>query len=350
MKVKVLNKHEVKASLNMISVLEKVEEVYCLKARQKAGLWPLIFHEFQPEIADMDIKSGYINEYDVYGLKVVSWFSENRDKNLPMLFGTTLMFDMKTGAPIGILDAEHVTGMRTGAAGAIGAKFLARARSEDLLIVGTGHQAAFQIAATLIAMQNIKRVRICNPRNAEQGVKFVSTIKDILNLEFLSSFQADDEVYDRIKAKFEVQFIAEPSLEKAVSQSDIIITVTPSRKPLIMKSWLKEGVHISCMGSDLQGKQEIESCILKDAKIFVDDMAQAINVGELEIALKTGTISEDNIMGEIGELILSEKVGRTNDSEITIFDSTGIALQDLIVSKLAIDIAKEKNIGQEVDL
>lgn len=349
-KLKVLNQHEVEESLDMVSVINKVEEVYKLKAEFKAGIWPIVFHEFESGVADMDIKSGYINGPDIYGLKAVSWFGENSGKNLPVLIGTTLVFDMNTGAPVGLLNAEHVTGMRTGAAGAIGAKYLARKNSENLLMVGTGHQAAFQIAATLIAMDNIKKVRICDPLSVENGKKFTSEIGKVLETSFLNRLKDDEFIYENVKAKFNVEFIAVGSLESGVKESDVIITATPSRKPMIMKEWLKTGTHISCIGSDMPGKQEIDGKILVEAKIFVDDLIQAKNVGEIEIPLKEGVISKTDICGEIGELILGQVVGRINEKEITIFDSTGIALQDLLVSKLALDIAKKKNIGQEVNL
>lgn len=350
MKIKILNQQAVEESLDMVSVIEKVEEVYKLKADNNAGIWPIVFHEFNPGVADMDIKSGYINGPDIYGLKAVSWFGDNSKKNLPALIGTTLVFDIKTGAPIGLLSAEHVTGMRTGAAGAIGAKFLARKNSENLLMVGAGHQASFQIAATLIAMDNIKKVRVCDPLNVENSKKFVSEIKKVLENSFLSRLKDNKALYENVKSKFEVEFMAVESLERGVRESDVIITATPSRKPMIMKEWVKEGTHLSCVGSDMPGKQEIDGNILVGAKIFVDDLIQAKNVGEIEIPLKEGIISEKDICGEIGQLILGKSKGRATDKEITVFDSTGIALQDLLVSKLALDTAKNKNIGQEVNL
>ena len=349
-KVKVLNQEVIEEVLDMKSVIEKVEEVYKLKCQKKAEVWPMIFYEFEPGVSDMDIKSGYLKDSDIYGLKLVSWYGENKNKDLPMLIGTTLVFDMKTGAPIGLLSAEHVTGMRTGAAGAIGAKYLARKNSENLLMVGTGHQAIFQIAATLIAMENIKTVRIINPLNFEKAKKFVEKIKNQLNEKFLSKYDISSEDYNSIKKRFDVKFIASENMEEAVKESDIIITATPSRKPMIMKEWVKAGTHFSCVGADMEGKQEIDDRIFAQGKIFVDDITQAVSVGETEIPIKKGTIKQEDVSTEIGEVILGTTKGRTSDDEITIYDTTGIALQDLMVSKLALDIADKKKLGSEVFL
>jgi ornithine cyclodeaminase/alanine dehydrogenase len=346
--VKVLNQEVIEEVLDMKSVIEKVEEVYKLKCQDKADVWPMVFYEFESGVADMDIKSGYLKDSDIYGLKLVSWYGNNKNKNLPMLIGTTLVFDMKTGVPIGLLSAEHITGMRTGAAGAIGAKYLARKNSENLLMVGTGHQAAFQIAATLITLENIKKVRIINPNNFETAIKFSENIKEELSNKFLSKYNEKTEDYKIIKEKFDVEFIPVESMEDAVSVSDVIITATPSRKPLIMKEWVKPGTHISCVGSDMEGKQEIDHNIFAKAKIFVDDINQAVNVGETEMAIKNKIIQKEDIIAEIGDLILNNVDGRTSDDEITIYDTTGIALQDLMISKLALDLADKKKLGTEV--
>jgi ornithine cyclodeaminase/alanine dehydrogenase len=284
----------------------------------------------------MDIKSGWLKDVDIFGLKLVSWFGENKEKNLPLLVGTTMIFDSNTGVPLALLNADHITGMRTGAAGAIGAKYLARKDSKSLLMVGTGHIAQFEIAATLIALENIDTVRICNPRSKEKSKKYVELIADNLKKNF--------------NITRNVKFIAVENLEEAVSVSDIIITATPSREPIIKKEWVKPGTHFSCVGSDMEGKQEIDENILKDAVIVVDDINQAISVGEIELAIKKGVISKENINVEIGDIILNSKKGRISENDITIFDSTGIAIQDLITSKLAYDLALDKQLGVTIDL
>ncbi|BEP28867.1 ornithine cyclodeaminase family protein [Helicovermis profundi] len=335
-KLKVLNNDVLKEILKMEDVLKMIEKVYVLKAEGKTELFPMVFHEFNPGVADMDIKSGVLNDVDIFGLKLVSWFGENKNKDLPLLVGTTLLFDSNTGAPLAILNAEHITGMRTGAAGAIGAKYLARKNSSSLLMVGTGHIAQFEIAATLIAMESIDTVRIYDPMHNEKSVEYVKSIEAVLRENFAITRK--------------ITFLPVTSLENAVSKSDIIITATPSKEAMIKKEWVKKGTHFSCVGSDMEGKQEIDENIFKDAILVVDDISQAINVGETEMPIKKGIIKKEDVMVEIGDIILGSKKGRTSENDITIFDTTGIAIQDLITSKLALDIAKERNLGITIDL
>jgi len=334
--VKVLNQEVLKETLEMKEVILAVEKAYTLKAQNRTELFPMVFHEFNPGVADMDIKSGHLKDEGIFGLKLVSWFGENKEKDLPLLFGTTLIFDDKTGMPLALLNADYITGMRTGAAGAIGAKYLAKKNSKSLLMVGTGHVAQFQILATLIALPSIEKVRVYNPRSVERTTAYASKIKNILKNSF--NFESD------------VEFEAVNNLKDAVSNSDIIITATPSREPMILKDWIKPGTHFSCVGSDMEGKQEIDENIFIDAKIIVDDITQAINVGETETAIKKNIIKESDLLGEMGDIILGNVNGRTSDNDITIFDSTGIALQDLITSKLALDLAEKKNLGISIKL
>ena len=147
-----------------------------------------------------------------------------------------------------------------------------------------------------------------------------------------------------------VEFVAEESIEKAVADSDAVITVTRATKPMIMKEWVKPGTHFSCLGSDMEGKEEIDGEIFQGAKIYADDIAQCIRVGEMEIPLKEGTIKKEDITGEIGDLLCGNIVGRENDSEITIFDATGLYILDLVAAKVAITKAKEAKIGIEAEM
>lgn len=347
--VRILNGEDVKKSVDILSIVETVENVYKLKQAKKADVWPMIFHEFERGVADMDIKSGYITEDGVFGLKVVSWFGENAKKDMPMLIGTLMIFDMETGKPLAILNAEYLTGMRTAAAAAIGAKYLARQESETLLIVGAGHQARFQIAAMLSTMNNIKNVMIYDPIDNTNAVNLENTIKQTLFDEFLSKYDGKDN-YNDIKFKFDIDFKAVTDLESAVKSSDIIITVTPSRQPMIKDKWVKPGTHISCVGSDMDGKQEVEGKVLARAILYVDDIEQAVNVGECEMPIKNGVMAKEHIAGEIGGLLLGETKGRQSNDDITVFDTTGIALQDLLTAHTVLKIAEQKGIGQLVDL
>ena len=334
--IKVLCKEETEKVLEMTDVIPVVEAAYSQKADKNATIFDWVFHEFNPGIADMDIKSGWLKENGLYGMKLVSFFSENKKKDLPVIVGVIMVFDDKTGIPIGLLDGEHITGMRTGAAGAIGAKYLAKDNSETLLMVGTGHIAKFEIGATLLAVPSINKVIIHDPINNESAVALASKLKNIIKDEFN---------VDR-----DIEIVAGEELEEAVGISDIVITATPSRQAMIKRDWVKAGTHFSCIGADMPGKVEIDPNILGESRVFVDDLNQCSNIGEIETAIKEGILKAEEVAGEIGDVINGKVSGREDDGQITVFDATGTALLDIITAQLAFKKANEKNIGVNVNL
>ncbi|QUG41679.1 ornithine cyclodeaminase family protein [Psychrobacillus sp. INOP01] len=328
---RVLSNDIVKQVLKVNQVIDLVETVYKSKSESKTETWPTIFYDFEPGKADMDIKSGYLKSEKLFGHKTVTWFGENEEKGIPTLIGLIVVFDAETGKPLGITDAAFITGIRTGASGAIGAKYLARKNSKNLLVLGAGNQAIFQIAATLTALPNLKKVMI-SARNKIKLESFISSISQRLQQEF--GIDTETIIFEEVEC-----------LESAVKNSDIIITVTSSRVPLIKNNWVQKGTHISCIGADMVGKQEIESEIMSKASIYVDDMEHCVQVGEIELPLKQGIITESNITGEIGDLILRKIKGRSNDEQVTVFDATGMALLDLYTAKIALQTAEEKGFG-----
>ncbi len=335
--LKVLSKEVTEQVLKMSEVIETVKEVYRLKASGETTVFPLVFHEFEPGAADMDIKSGWLRGSDIFGLKVVSWFGENVKKGLPALIGTIMVMDAKTGVPTGLLDGGHITGMRTGAAGAIGAQLLARPDSKTMLVVGAGHVATFQVAATLQLFPQMEKVLIYDGLSQENARRFAASLPQVLQEQF---------TYDASGTDFE----AVEDLPKAVAGSDIIITVTPSHEPIIKKEWVKPGTHFSCIGSDMSGKEEIDPEIFAEARVFTDDTPQCIEVGEIEIPVARGILKREDIAGEIGELLTGETQGRQSEEQITVFDATGTALLDLLTAKLALAKAEELGLGESVNL
>lgn len=335
--IKVLKKEDTVRVLKMKDVIETIEEVYRAQSAGAASIFPLITEEFVPGSAEMDIKSGWLKDDQIFGLKVVTWFENNEKAGLPALLGTVLVFDAETGAPIGLVDGSHITGIRTGAAGAIGAKLLAKEDSKTLLVIGAGHVATFQVAATLLSFPDMENVMIYDglaPDNAEQ---FVSGIRATLKQDFGMG---------DVKA----EFTAVKDIASATAKSDIIITVTPSREPIIKKEWVRPGTHFSCIGSDMSGKEEIDPEIFADAKVFVDDIAQCVDVGEIEIPIKKGILREEDITGVIGDVITGKASGRDSREQITVFDATGTALLDLLTAMLAIKEAEKQGLGQTIEL
>lgn len=332
----ILTREDVKKVIDMREVIEAVRNVYKLKSEGKTVIWPLVNYEFADEHAAMDIRSGYVKGEQLHGLKMLNNFPENRKKGLPPFNGIMMVYDSNTGIPIGILDASYITCMRTGAAGALGVDALARKDARSLMLLGAGKQAPFQIAATLLLRPGLERVYIVDPLDYAAAQTFARNIPQTLEEEFGL-------------LPVNTKFMAMESIEEAVRASDAIITVTPSRKPLIRKEWLKPGTHLSCLGSDMESKQEIESAIFAGARVFTDDLAQCVRVGEIEIPIREGVITAQDVCGEIGDLLSGKVHGRENDLQTTVFDATGLYILDLVSAKVALKKAKEAHLGIEVE-
>lgn len=198
-----------------------------------------------------------------------------------------------------------------------------------MLLVGTGAQGPVLIEAALRVMKNIKKIYVSNPRSPHKVEDFIRQITANLGIE--------------------IPVLAAPDLEAAVREADIILTATPARNGIIKKEWVKPGTHLSCIGSDMEGKQELDIELTAAGRVFCDDLTQVINVGECEKAVKQGLLSPDDIT-EIGDVILGRAIGRRNPEEITIFDSTGIGLQDLMVASQITDAAEKQGFGVKMEL
>ena len=335
-KLRIISAADVKQLFTLPMAIEAVERAYVQKYTGEGGVWPLVFHEFDPGHADLDIKSGNLDAEGIFGLKMVSWFGGNPDKGLPALYGTSLICDLATGQPKALLNAGPVTDLRTGAAGAIGAKYLARPDSRVLTVVGCGQLAPYLIAATMLVLPAIEKVILTNPHNSESARKRNLLIQGKV-----------DELLRAAGANRFYRVEVEADTEQAVRQADVILTATPSRAPLIRRQWVKPGTHISCVGADMSGKQEIDEQILAAGRVFGDDTAQCFSVGECETAHRQGLLNE---ITEIGAVIAGASQGRASDEEITVFDSTGIALQDLASAATILKKAEQQNIGTVVEL
>lgn len=333
----ILGQKEIESLFTLDMALKAVEQAYSEKASGQGSVWPMVFHEFDPGHADLDIKSGDLAGAGIFGSKVVSWFGENPAKGKPALYGTSLIFDRATGEPKALLNAGPVTDLRTGAAGAIGAKYLARKDSENLVMAGCGELAPYLIAATLAACPGLKKVTLVNPHTPQKAAARLCAVTEKVDALLQSAGlprQAAIESSEQIKA--------------SVQQADIILTATPAYEPIIQWDWIKPGTHLSCVGADLAGKQELDVRILQNAAVFGDDQAQCFAVGECEKAHKAGVLPA--LRGELGQVMLGQCPGRTDAEQITVFDSTGIALQDLASAAVILQKAQKEDLGQKAVL
>ena len=335
-KIKVLSEKNIKELIDLQIAINADEEAYKQKSNHKGNVWPLVFYKYEHNVFDLDIRSGNLMDSNAYGLKIISYNENNPQIGLSKVNATALVCNDKTGEPLAILNAAPITSYRTGAAAAIGAKYLARKDSKNLLIVGTGNIAKYSVAATLFLMASIENVYLYNPKRQ-------------INNEELLLFKDEVDVLLKESGKdTSAKFSLADDISKITSISDIIITTTPSDKAIIDVDWVKPGTHFSCMGACMTGKQEIDESIFEKAKSFADDQSQCLSQGEAQCAYNKKIIS--NFDAEIGDVILGKVEGRKSEEDITIFDSTGLFLQDLATSVELIKKAHTNNIGIEIEL
>ncbi len=333
--IRILSAEDVERLITIPMAIEAVERAYREKYTGQGGAWPMVFHEFDPGHADLDIKSGHLSGAGVYGLKVVSWFGSNPGRGLPALFGTSLVFDLATGAPKALVNAGPITDYRTGAAAAIGAKYLARPDAKTLLLCGCGGLAPYLVSAALSALPGLERVLLANPRSPEKAERLCPSI----------TAKADELL--RAGGGSRRAEVRPVRLESGVKQADVIFTATPAYEPYLKAQWVRPGTHLSCIGADMSGKEEVEAELFRTARVFGDDEGQCLSVGECEIPHKRGVLS--GLHGEIGAVVAGAIPGRTAPEEVTIFDSTGIALQDMACAADVLEKAARKHAGAEVD-
>jgi alanine dehydrogenase len=312
-----LNRKAVDSLINMPEVIAVVEEAFRTWGEGRGNM---------PAKAYLLVENGDFRAMPAAlpgcaGMKWVNAHPRNRSRNLPSVMAVMIYNDPETGYPLAIMDATKITAFRTGAAAAIASRCLARKDSHTLGIIGAGSQAYTQIQAhaALFDLRSIK-------------------VSDV-----------SQDAVDKIIGAFPGLPIRSYSLQEAV-RSDIVCTLTPSREPIIRKEWVVPGTHINAVGADAAGKEELDPAILKEAAVFVDDIRQASTGGEINVPIQKGIYSVDEVRGTLAELVLGRKSGRTDDRAITIFDSTGIAIEDLAVARLLFEKAQKMGGYTSIDL
>ncbi|MDD1704916.1 MAG: ornithine cyclodeaminase family protein [Methanoregula sp.] len=260
---------------------------------------------------DFRTMPAYLPSLSIAGVKIVNVHPGNPQKGLPTVMALTVILDISTGEPVAVINATRLTDMRTGAAGAIAAKYLSSKKEITLGVVGTGRQAEAQVAAISRELK-IRDIKVWG-RNPEHVRKFADRF-----MEYPCS---------------------SGSLER-VCDCDLLVTTTPSRSPLVRAEWIHEGTHINAIGADAPGKEELDPALLKRAQVFVDDPAQAVHSGEINVPISQGIFRKSDIAGTLGEVVIGRKK-RERKEGITIFDSTGLAIQDLAIAHIAMQQGKK---------
>jgi alanine dehydrogenase len=325
--VLVISEDIVKELLTIEDAMKAVEDVLHEKAHCRVQMPPKTYIYFTQYDGDFRTMPSYIQGTNKAGVKIVNVHPNNPQKHQkPVVMATIVLIDPLTGAPLAIIGGTTITGMRTGAIGGIATKYLARKSSTSLGLVGAGTQARTQFSA-ISTILPLEEVRIYD--------KFPNKVHT-----FIEYFQP---LYD-------ITFIPCDHLEDCVKDTDVISTITPVSTPIVMNNWISSGTHINAIGADAPGKEELDPKILQRAKIVVDDYEQATHSGEINVPLAQGYLTLDNIHGELSEVVAHKIVGRESSGEITVFDSTGLSLQDIATASVVFERAKQSNHGQWIQL
>jgi alanine dehydrogenase len=328
MKTLILGEAQIKRLLTMKDTLSAVERCFAAFGRGEVVMPPKVYLNYTQYNGDIRVMPSYVHKMGISGVKVVNVHPDNpRKYKLRSVMATLLMIEPKTGVPLAVFDATHITLMRTGAAAGIATKYLARKNAAVLSLIGAGMQAWTQLEA-IVLVRKISRV-------------LVYDISRRVSEQFIRLFRRR---YPRIA--FEIC----GSIEDCVRPADILCTQTPVRRPIIRSPWVRPGTHINAMGADAEGKEELEPALLKRARVVIDDWAQASHSGEINVPFHTGQFSRKDVAAEVGQVVAGLKPGRTSPRDITIFDSTGLGVQDLVTAAHIYKLARRRKLGKTFDL
>ncbi|SMY08290.1 iminosuccinate reductase BhcD [Flavimaricola marinus] len=303
------------------AAFDAVEQVFAAMSRGDARNFPVIREAIGHADAIYGFKSGFDRAGLNLGLKSGGYWPGNVAKGLTNHQSTVVLFDPDTGRPRALVGGNLLTALRTAAAAAVSVKHLARTDAKVLGIVGAGHQSAFQMRAVA----------------AERGFeRVIGWNRDPAKLARLSRTAAD------LGLPFEAV-----DLDRLGAEADVIVTVTSSFAQILTSAQVRPGTHLACMGTDTKGKQEVGVSLVSRAAVFTDEVAQAVTIGECQHAVAAGHLDAGAIT-ELGAVINGTAPGRTSAEQVTLFDGTGVGLQDLAVAAAVVDLAMARGVAIEV--
>lgn len=304
-----------------------VEEGFTKLANKEVEMPPIMRVDVHDQNGEVDVKTAYVKGKDMFAIKVSSGFFHNYKLGLPSGNGLMMLISAKTGIPQALLlDNGYLTEVRTAAAGAIAANYLARQNIETVGVIGAGSQARFQVRA-LKLVRDFNKILVYS-RSADRTKKY-----------------AED-----MAAELGIEVQAAESAEQVVCKSDLVVTTTPAKEPIIKAEWLHPGLHVTAMGSDAEHKQELEAEVLALAdKLVCDTKTQCARLGELHHALGKGLLTKDSPVIELGELTSNMLKGRENEEQITVCDLTGTGVQDTAIALFAYNEMVKRNLGLNVE-
>lgn len=305
--------------LPMSVVVDVVEEAFKDMALGEAKMPPKVYLELPEHGGDFRAMPAYSKPRKLATVKWVNSHPDNPQKGLPAVDALLIANDPDTAQPIAIMDAKSITALRTGASGGVAMKALA-AQTDRWLFIGAGAQSLTQCEAMATVVQP-KSIVVVDP-NPSMLQSFVKSVSQWVTCPIEEADLTED----------------------VVRNAQVIVTTTPGRGPLFAAEWVSPGTHINAIGADAEGKQELDSALVAKAKVIVDDWVQAAHSGEINVPIHNGVFSKDDHVGNLGEVLIGKLSGRTSPEDITLFDSTGLALQDLYTASEALERLKSSSL------
>ena len=322
----ILNKKDiikhVKLNEDLIPI---IEDAFKSLSKGKTVMPPIMRIDIEKYHGESDIKAAYVEGLDSFAIKIASGFFDNPKLGLPSSNGLMVLLDSETGVIKSVLlDEGYLTDTRTAIAGAIAAKYLSNQDASNLGIIGAGIQARLQLKAILL-VRKINKINLW-ARDKVKVDEFIDSLKDL-----------------------KIDINISESCKELASSSDIILTTTPSKKPLLEFDWIKKGTHITAMGSDAEQKNELHPAMIKLCDKYIpDNQPQTTILGELHHAIKENLISPVHKFDDLGSVIIDPSLGRKNKEDITICDLTGTGVQDTAIARYTYNICKENNLGIKI--
>ncbi len=326
--IRILREADVRAALGMAACIDACERAFAQYSGGGAETPDVISLGVPEHQGSVHVKAGHLHTQPYLAVKVASGFPNNIELGLPANDGLVMVFDAVTGAPAAfLLDNGFITDLRTGAAGGVAARHLAKEQVWNVAVIGSGAQARYQLDALALVRPGFRRVRLWG-RSPERAAAAVADLRERPGLPEGCEFEVAEDVH------------------AAVEDADVVITCTATRAPLVRGEWLSEGVHITAVGADEQDKQELETAVIARADILaVDSRKQCAAFGELHHALSAGLVKESKAV-ELGQICLGAEKGRTAGHQLTVCDLTGVGVQDVAAANVV--MANAEGLGEVV--
>lgn len=301
-----VNKERIASLLPMEECIEVMEKMFLSLAAGEC-IQPLRNIMWLPDRSGvLGMMPGHAAKLGVMGIKVITVFHANSEVGLPSHQGVVMLFDAKHGQPLMLFDALEITAIRTAAASAVATKVLSRKKSSTLAIIGSGEQAKRHIEAMLL-VRDIKQINLWSRK--EKNAR---------------------HLVNKLPAEYNIPVHIKTTVQEAVEDADIICTVTSSKEPVVMGEWIAAGTHINAVGSSTPFARELDTVAITKSKLFTDCYESLLNeAGDFLIPKKEGSVTDDDVKAEIGEVLSGTKKGREHDDEITVFKSLGISAEDI---------------------